>query len=254
MILLGIWAAILSVSNVGAVEVELSDDGGSLKPGYIYVEPVPALHFRDGERVLQPYRERRGSWGATLAIGYNSFEPLRYQPNFATTSFGSIYRSAEMPLLTLSVEVKKNFAIGSFAVGLSAGTYRNSSDVDKTIVDSTLTYQPVKFGATFYADTLDDDPIFVPYIAGGMYTMYYNEGQGDDSFGGHTSYAPWANLGLDISLNWVDQKSANSGFDSCGLQNTALFVELQKFVASPNADDPDFSNDVSFAAGLRMEF
>ena len=259
ILVIGIFAEALAAplaqaTDVGSSEIELSEDGGSKKPGYIYVEPEPRLIIRDGKRELAPFADRRGRWGATIGVGYGTYEPTHYEPNFSTANFGDIYRRAEMALMALNVDVKRNVSFGSFGAGFTVGMYKNSSDVDPTIVDSTLEFYPVKLGATFYADALDSDPIFVPYVSGGMYTIFYNESQASASRNGHTQFAPWANLGVNISMNWIDSSSAQAGYDGVGLQNTALFLEAQKMMSSASATDPDFGNDVSFAAGLRIEF
>jgi len=225
------------------------------KKGLVLVEPsVVAAEMTGEEYKLLSYRERRLGWGSTFSIGYSSYEPINYEPDFVPAQFTDIYSTPEMPLIELTVVVKKNFSMGSLGFEMGVGGYQNDSD-DTELSDSSLTLIPIRVGAAFYLDNLTPEPIFVPYVAGGGYTiMYKEELNGGSSNNGNTQVAPYVHGGLALSLNWIDKRGAREAFQESGIENTFAYFELQKFIESGAESDGDFSNDISYAGGVRVEF
>ena len=68
---------------------------------------------------------------------------------------------------------------------------------------------------------------------------------------GTSKVAPYFNLGAQFSLDWVDPRAAQNAYNDAGLQQTFAFAEVRKLMGG---GDVDFSNDVSFGGGLRLEF
>lgn len=250
IIVIGIFCGTLA-----SAEVELSEDGGSLKPNMVFVEPTNVNTVKiDGEYHLKPYLERRHDWGSTVSFGYVYYEPVNYEPNFATGSFGDFYKKDDMPLVEAQFTVKRNLSIGSIGAELAVGAYSNGSDVPITVVDSTLSLYPVRFGANFTLDALGPEPYIVPYVSGGLYTMVYKESQATASKNGNTQVAPYFNLGAEFMLDWIDRRAARIAYRDSGLEATYVFLEVRKMMASQSSSDPDFSDEINFAGGLRVEF
>jgi hypothetical protein len=235
---------------------EISEDGGSPHKGMVLVEPTNVLTTSTkGVYLLKPYAERRPRWGTTFGIGYSTYEPVHYEPNFAPTEhFGDVYLTPDVPTLEAQFTVKRNLSFGSLGMELAVGIYRNTSDIDTAIVDSTLTMYPVRLGAVFALDVLASEPFIVPYVAGGLYTVEYREEQGSSSHNGNTQVAPYVNGGLAFSLDWLDRRAARLAYEDSGIQSTYIFAEARKQFPSGDASDPDFENDISFAGGVRVEF
>ena len=214
----------------------------------------------DGTYDLRDYRERRGGWGSTISVGYSTYEPLNYTPQQtgdATTDDGSygfstVYSKPDTPLLEMQITAKRNLDFGSLGGEIAVGYYKNNADTDA--VSSTLTLTPIRIGATFAADVIWREPYVVPYLSLGGYVVNFREEGTDDSVGGTTKVAPYANLGAQFQLDAIDRQASRNAYLDSGLQSTYVFVEARKFFASSAGSDPDLSNTVSYGAGLRVEF
>ena len=207
----------------------------------------------DGIYKLVPYTERRNKWGVTTALGYSSYEPVYYEPNFLAVDFVDIYSTPEMPLIELQISIKRNMNFGSFGGELSVGIYQNDSDSPE-LVDSSLQLIPVRLGAVLSLDTLSSEPMFVPYVSGGLYTMLYRESMEGNSHSGNTQVAPYMTAGVNILLDWLDRRAARTSYQESGIQSTYAYAQAYKLIESGDASDGDFSNDVSWGAGVRVEF
>lgn len=224
------------------------------KRGMVIVEPVNVIVSEtEDDYALRPYRERRPSWGVTTSMGYSSYEPLNYEPDFVAANFSDVYSNPTVPMLEIMFGVKKNMSIGSLGFELGAGYYEASS-YNKDYGDSTLTLIPARLGLTFTMDALSADPVFVPYIAGGAYSMIFKESLGGNSHDGNTQVSIYAHGGIAFSLQWFDRFGAITAYRESGVQATYAYVEVQKYVQAGAAADGDFSNDISYAGGLKLEF
>lgn len=241
--------------TLASAEVELSQDGGSLNPKMVYVEPSYAsTTVILGQYPILPYLERRPRWGTTVSVGYSTYQPVNYEPNFATGKFSNFYKTAEMPLIEAQFTVKRNLGFGSVGAEMAAGIYKNTSDVDITLVDSTLTLYPVRLGVNITLDAFSAEPLIVPYASGGLFSVIYKESQAGASKNGNSQVAPYVNLGVEIRLDGLDRQAARIAFTESGIQATYVYLEVRKFMSSGSGTDPDFGTDVDFAGGVRVEF
>lgn len=252
IIIIGIFHAQLSFAQEGPEEIDPTYTGGG---DTVYVEPgAVTQNSVEGTYTLLPYKERRKEWGVTAAIGYSSYEPVDYVPNFAAVEFVDIYNSPEVPMIDLEVTVKRNLKFGSLGGQFSVGIYTNQSDaVD--VADSSLTMIPIKLGAIFFLDTMGAEPFLVPYGAAGIYTVSYTETTAaGSSFGGTTALGFYVNGGVQMQLDWIDQDAARVAYQESGIQATFAYAEARMQTASIEDKDPDFSGGVSWATGVRVEF
>lgn len=222
--------------------------------GWVIVEPLNVLTTTNRNEIrLVPYKYRRQRWAHSISFGYSMFSPTNLEPNVGAFVFSDIYDdNADVPLIEVQFNIKRNFSIGSLALELAIGTYSNDSDSD--LVESTLEIMPIRVGASFMLDMITDNPYISPYVSGGGYIMQYTESQGSTSFNGTTQVAPYAAAGLQLSLDWLDQSSANTAYIEAGLETTSLYIEGRKFFASSAEADPNFETDFHGNAGLRLEF
>jgi hypothetical protein len=149
--------------------------------------------------------------------------------------------------------IKRNGSFGSFGLEIGAGIYQNKSD-NPTYGDSALRLIPIRLGAALFLDTLGPEPIVVPYIAGGAYTISFREELGGNSHNGNTQVAGYVHAGLAFQLDWIDRKAARVSFQDSGIQSTFIYLEGQNYMKSGNVQDGDFSSDINYAAGFRVEF
>ncbi len=220
----------------------------------VYVEQASVIVSKvDGEYKLQSYRERRTHWGLLIGVDYDAYEPLNYQPNFSIENYRRVYGVPQSPTLELQVAVKRNFSFGSIGIEV-AGSFFSNTNSDPALVNSSLSLNPIRVGGSVYLDTLWAEPYVVPYASAGAYTMIYHERLAGNSFNGNTQVAPYINAGCAYQIDWIDKRAARTSHEESHMQSTYVYTDARKYFTSQGKKDPDVGNDVSWAAGLRVEF
>jgi hypothetical protein len=220
----------------------------------VTVEPSNVITTEvDGNYSIEPYRDRRPAWGKTISFSYSTYEPLNYEPNFLQVNFEDIYETPEMPLLEFQLAIKRNARSFSYGGELSVGIYQNDSD-ERDLIQSTLQIIPIKLGGVVLLDALRATPYFVPYASGGVYTILFKEDNNQTSITGNTQVAPYFNLGMAFSLDWMDDYAARISYEESGIEASYAFIEARSQFAASDEQDPDFSSEVNFAGGLKVEF
>ncbi len=252
---LNLLVIVFGIILSGLAYAEDEDPEELNKKGLVVVEPVNVIISRDGEDyALVPYRERRPRWGVTTSIGYSTYEPINYEPDFVAANFSDVYKTATVPMLDLLFSVKRNMGFGSIGVEFGAGYFEISSSSKETYGDSTLNLIPARLGLVVALDTLTPNPIFVPYFAGGAYTMVFDESLGGNSHNGNTQVSGYFHGGVAFSLHWIDRHGAIIAYRESGVEATYAYLEVQKYMQAGNEADGDFSNEISYSGGLRLEF
>lgn len=224
------------------------------RKGLVTVEPAYVVSTEvDGEYKLVPYEERRGKWGSLISIGYSTYEPIYYEPNFIAEDFANIYTTPELPMIELKLAYRRNLSFGSLGGELAVGFYQNESDAPD-LVDSTLLLIPIHLGVLVSLDNLWNEPYLVPYGSAGAYTVFHREKMGAQTKNGTTQAAPYFNAGVALQLNWLDKVAARRSYIESGIQNTYAYAEMQWKMPSSNEADEDFGNDISYSGGLKIEF
>ncbi len=220
----------------------------------VFVEPDYVSKVKvDDVYGLVPYLERRPRWGKIFSLGYCNYEPVNLETNFTQYLYGDVYGPPSVPLLELEFAIKRNWDFGSLGGELSFGGFDNSNS-DPEYVSSTLTVIPVRVGAIFSFDTVMTNGLIAPYFAGGVYTMIYKESLGDNSLKGNTLIAPYFIGGVAMGLDWLDRKASRIAFQDSGIQRSYVYLDIRKYFASASPKDPDFSSDLNWGAGIRVEF
>lgn len=234
---------------------EAEDGEESHKKGMVVVEPVNVLISEtEDDYALRPYRERRPQWGVTAGIGYSTYEPIHYEPDFVTAGFTDVYATPNVPMLDLMFSIKRNMSFGSLGVEFGIGYYDVSSSNKTDFGDSNLNLMPARLGVVVALDTMAPNPIFVPYVGGGAYTMIFNETLGGNSHNGNTQVSFYVHGGAAMSLDWLDRYGSIVAYRESGVEATYAYLEVQKYMAAGAEADGNFSNDISYAGGIRIEF
>lgn len=248
------FAALAILIGVSALAEGAGDTASDQEEGpLVEVEPSSLLPSDiTGIYLLIPYRNRRESWGQTISIGYSSYVPINYEPDVGAFNYRDVFGSEHLPLVETQFAIKKNLTIGSIGGELGVGIYKNESD--STVVSSSLELIPVRLGLNLYLDNLFFEPYVVPYVAGGVYTIFFDESHSAVTFKGNTQVAPYYSMGLAFQLNWADREAARISYLDSGIENSFLYLEARQLMASQAAADPDFSGPITWGAGVRLEF
>lgn len=201
---------------------------------------------------LTPYAQRRGSWSNTLSLGYNTYHPTNYQPNFVTTDFETEYGQNSSGV-DLSFGFKKNMAIGAITldIGLNyVGAPGMSGDTFNLITGTAALY--------YYIDNIWNEPYVVPYgVIGAGYAYYEETIQQNRVYGATT--VTYLGGGLMFQLDWMDDLANLSSYEEEGIENTFLYIEGRAYPdikAGPSTQaSPDLSSvKLAYLAGLKFEF
>lgn len=205
---------------------------------------------------LIPYRVRRQSTGVDVGIGFSTYMPVNYESNYISgtlADFEGLYGSADFPMIELHFNYKKNLSFGSIGADLGLGYYKNAETTDAGD-KLTLFIQTFRLGGKFILDNLSYEPKVAPYVALGGYTVVYKEDNEVTSTNGNTQVALYYSAGVMFQLNWIDPGAAVEAYAESGIENTFLFAQVRQFQASAAENDPDFSTDPIFDAGMSLEF
>ncbi|OFZ16657.1 MAG: hypothetical protein A2Z20_01015 [Bdellovibrionales bacterium RBG_16_40_8] len=206
---------------------------------------------------LVPYKIRRARWGHAFTITYSQYNPSGFETDFVSPTLGSyddLYGSPSMPLLELSYSYKWNFILGSIGPEIAYGAYKNEAADEALLGNATLNLQIIRAGIKFVADNLMYEPIFAPYGLLGAYTVLYKEAQANIKHDGNTEVAMYYGGGLLMQLGALDKTAAVDSYIESGIENSYVFVETRKYMASSKSEDPDFSTDFDLNVGLTLEF
>ncbi len=255
---------VASLALIGCFTLGAEVLGADLDDGlWVEVEPthlIPDVSTRQGFQLL-PYRERRPKWNSVFSISVSGFHPVYYDPDFVSVNFETLYGENVQYSPEIQWTYKRNTGIGSFGLDLGLAYYQTSSldqvEIGDALlnVDSQLTIVVARLGFSLSLDTLlPSEPYVVPYLAGGLYTAYYRETQASLSFNGTTQVAPYFSGGVRFQLDWIDPMAAREAYFNSGINNSFLFAEARKMMASQAEKDPDLETDLFWLAGLSLEF
>ena len=226
--------------------------GNGNKDNLVIVEPRNIIPVEiTGKMEMVPYRMRRRRWGQVWGISSGTYRPEDYELDQISAFYEDFYPDSSLGLIQLEAIFKRNYQYFSLGMYSSLGYFTVTSDVEN--FDSELTIIPLKLGFYGSLDTLWREPWVVPYAHGGVYTTYFSENTGGNTFNGTTLLAFYLTGGFMFQLDWFDDHSAREAYLDSGIENTFLFLEATYQSASVEDKDPNF-NGIYASAGFKVEF
>lgn len=216
------------------------------------VDPIPVQsELNNSVYKLVDYKKRKTKWSSVFSLGYGQLTLPNYETNFLVETFTEVY-GENVPYIELQYGYNRNFDF--LALGYEMGVGFLQSDALDGLSDKpSIKLIPVKLGARLSLNSLFNEPYILPYISGGAYLMLYEERLNGSKSDGNASFSGYYSAGLAFQLNWLDPKSSRVSYMQYGLQNSFIYVEMKQYLASDQAQDPDFSSEPSLSAGLLLE-
>lgn len=214
------------------------------------------INFRISEEPLErlaPYTERRMPTGGYLSFSYSQFEPQGYNPQYTTQTWDEVYKDLAKGIIDVTFQYKLNFFLGSLSLGFGVGL-QSTESTDVSVVDSKLTLIPIRLEAVFALDSLFSNPTLVPYGLAGAYSVYFKEEQATLSYTGTTQAAPYFGGGIMFRIDGFFPDDSFNAYKENFQENSFVYLETRKWLASSNIQDPDFSTGLQFGGGVRFEF
>lgn len=216
------------------------------------------VEVHTGAEYVMPYRERRAWSGFLVGVSTQTYNPKNYVSLIDGVAFEDAF--ASMPEFT-QVEGgwKLNLTGVSFAVLLNYGRGDRSSA--KSGENRNILFERTLLRAQLIIDGILDEPYVAPYGGldfwdGGTLTFGIDESIPalNQKFSGKTGGGTAMTVGVLLQLNWLEKKWADRAYRSAGLENTYLDLFAQKVNATSSDSDPDISSDLSWGAGIKLEF
>jgi hypothetical protein len=211
---------------------------------------VEVQHYQDN---LAPYRDRRSDNGMYFAVVYEPIAFKNYISVLDGSSYGTMFGSSAVPIISANISYKRNMAIGSLAGGFIYGAGELSA-TDAGAVTHKLSISKMGLDFRFTADNFMPEPYVAPYFGMTFWKMGISEDNGTDKFNANTQMGYNYSIGALIQLDWIDYETAKKATFDYGLENTYLDVFATQYAKTQAADDPNTSTDFILGGGLRMEF
>lgn len=214
-----------------------------------HAEQLPLVEVELRQDNLASYHERREPHGTYLGVSYEAVEFGKYVSSLDGKTYNEMFGSDTVNLVQVDVDYKYNFTLGSLAFGAFYGIGAvDGSDSRKLDIK--------KYGLSlkYTADMLMQEPYVAPYLGIQVWQMGYSEESNLDSFSSTTQMGLSYTVGVLLQLNWIDYETAKLTTFSWGLENTFVDLYAVQYAKTQAADDPNFETDMTFGAGIRMEF
>lgn len=200
-----------------------------------------------------PYKQRRGTHGFMFGLNYTNIMFNKYVSVLdSTTLYKDLFGETEFPLMELTLSYKYNFMLGALTANFGIGQGGISDNPQG--VDEKLSVTKYSASASLILDNVFDEPYVAPYGTFGVMRLALTEQSGDNSFSGNIDMLYQYQAGLLIQLDWLDPTFSKRVRGDYGLENTYLDIFISKYEASSDIDDPNTRTDISYGAGLRLEF
>ena len=202
---------------------------------------------------LAAYRDRRDTDGFYFGVIYEPVTFKNYVSVLDGSSYGSMFGSSAVPIISGTFAYKRNMAIGSISGGLMYGAGELAA-TDSSAVNHKLAITKMGLDFRFTADSFMPEPYVAPYIGYTLWKMGITESNDTDKFTANTQLGYNITVGALIQLDWIDYDTAKKATFDLGLENTFIDVFATQYAKTQAADDPNTSTDFIFGGGLRLEF
>ncbi len=239
-------------SNVYAQESDTKSEHNSAEEQSVDVETPYVEVYRDVD-VFANYKDRRDNSGVLFSIDYHNLLPKSYLSTLDNSSFTDVYGENGVPMFEMQLAYKYNFSMGAIAIGAgyAMGT---QTGVESNGKDATITITKPFLSATYIMDNIYEEPYIAPYGQVQMWQLGVQESSESNSFSGSTELGFSYAGGLLIQLNSIDADTARTSIKTMGLENTYLDLYAIKYMKSQSANDADTESELTWGAGLKLEF
>ncbi|QDK47272.1 hypothetical protein DOM22_19920 [Bdellovibrio sp. ZAP7] len=213
-------------------------------------ESLVELHIRQDN--LADYKTRRETHGIYFGLEYENYVPSSFVSLNDGKTYQELFNGEAIPIFNLALDYKYNFALGSLALGVSAGM--GSIEDDRSGDKRTLEITKYMGTLKFTLDNILKEPYVAPYVGMSMYQMSLNDKSTTNTVSESPPMGYAYTFGLLLQLDWMDYDAAKNATFNYGLENTFIDVFMTQYLASGGEEDANMESDPIWGVGLRMEF
>ncbi|WP_413576380.1 hypothetical protein ACLVWU_18530 [Bdellovibrio sp. HCB290] len=230
-----------------------SIDENPEEEGYVEVYSPNALVEKEiAQDTLASYKARRETHGIYFGVDYEDYVPVSFVSINDGKTYQELFNGASLPIVSVMMDYKFNFELGSLALGASYGM----GSIEDSFSGENRKLEITKYMATikYSMDNLMNEPYVVPYFGMSAYQMSLNDSSPTGSISETVPMGYAYTLGLLVQLDWLDYDNAKQATFDFGLENTFLDVFMTQYLASGGDEDANMESDPIWGAGLRLEF
>lgn len=215
-------------------------------------DPQGLVEVEVPQDVLANYRERRPHHGIYVGVTYEQFVPKEFISALDAKTYETMYGTDAIPLVGLGIDYKYNIAIGSLSLGVGAamGSISDSRGGEDRKLDITK----YALNARFTLDALMPEPYAAPYVGFSAYQMGVNDHNATTNKSETTAVGYAYTVGVLLQLDWIDYDVAKQATFNIGLENTFIDLYMIQYAKAGSEADANMETDMTFGAGLRLEF
>jgi hypothetical protein len=207
------------------------------------------VEVQTGQDVLAPYSERRDPNGIMIGLDYEAIIFKSFVSTYDGSTYDILFGSGVIPLVHLSLDYKRNFVLGSIALGFDygAGTVSGASGSSLEVT---------KYGGSvkYIADNLSKEPIVAPYVGLNIWKIKTVDDAITTQITQTTDVGFNYTVGVLLQLNWIDLHTSRMAAINYGLENTYLNLYATQYLNTASDTDIKTETDMTFGAGVKLEF
>ncbi|MFM6929917.1 MAG: hypothetical protein ACKOX6_15715 [Bdellovibrio sp.] len=215
-------------------------------------DPRGLVEVEVPQDILANYRDRRAHHGVYVGLTYEQFVPKKFVSALDAKTYEAMYSSDAVPLIGFGIDYKYNIAIGSLSLGVGAAT--GSISDARSGEDRKLDITKYALNARLTLDALMAEPYAAPYVGFSAYQMGVTDHNATTSKSETTSTGYAYTLGVLLQLDWIDYDVAKEATYNIGLENTFVDLYMIQYAKAGSNTEPNMETEMTFGAGLRLEF
>jgi hypothetical protein len=208
--------------------------------------------------IYSPYKDRKSDFALTFSLNVEQVYPSSFRSKIDGNVYETLFGTSSIEIYQGKIGMKYNTSLGGLEAGFLGG-YGQIQDgriALITLTDTDSNLEITKMGAygSLVVDTIFSEPYVAPYIEGQLYSYDWLESaKSGESESGVTELSYGFSVGALFQLNWLDPRSAFTAREDYGLDNTYLDLFVSYYSAA-GSEDPDFSSELNYGFGLKLEF
>ncbi|WP_413583019.1 hypothetical protein [Bdellovibrio sp. HCB288] len=220
--------------------------------GYVEVHTNSLVEKEIAQDSLADYKIRRENHGIYFGLEYEDYVPVSFVSINDGKTYQELFDGASLPIISLAIDYKYNFALGSVAIGGSYGM--GSIQDNRSGEDRTLEISKLMATLKYSMDNIMNEPYVVPYFGMSMYKMSLTDKSPTSTINEDAPVGYSYSVGFLLQLDWLDRDTAKAATFNYGLENTFLDVFMSQYLAAGDDTEANMESDPIWGAGLRLEF
>lgn len=200
------------------------------------------------------YKERRTTHGLLFSLARPSvlMDNMSTIENDTETFYEDLYGDTPVAFPEIFIGYKLNLPLVALHFDVGYAVFETTEGISGQ--KRSLKIERPTARAGLILDDLFDEPYVAPYVNASVWQMLVTESNEVDEVSYTTDFGFTYSAGALIQLNWIDKNAAFQARKNFGIQNTYLDLFVLNQQTTLDEEDPDTSTELTFGAGIRIEY